>query len=222
MYLRQFADLKARLLSEQKVTPEDTPEYQTIAEQLGILRRVMKHLSEGDWTTAKARERVMHTLKYGYAESAEKYDTTVSSVKSGLSQAGDKVRALFFGVDILSLITDGRVDEAECLFELATNQHTTTQLFPAEVWNVLPEAALAQVSHEDFVQCAQMLRSVGTWSLIGRLDILSKSVLGVARYFLLSNRPEDIQTRMVLYRYINCDIDTDAMVEYFRANGIIS
>lgn len=99
-----------------------------LQKRLDALNEVLGYIKSGEWaSTKKAKERMIFTMKNGNEAAAEKYETTLSSIKVSMSQYSTTIRNII-GVDTIQLIMDGKVEEGLTQFRCRTGTLTLDTL----------------------------------------------------------------------------------------------
>lgn len=214
---KQLENLKKSILYDMGMEEEGSPEHEAVKHQLDAVNMLMRYVRDGNWAKKpETRDRIMYAIQHGYSAAAEKYDTNVASIKASVSQASERIKTVwgYPEVNILSLINDGKTEEATDLLKLCTERDTASQLFSAEVLSAFPkEYALHKVDGEEFLSSVKALRSVTTEALVGVVGAISREVFEVICYFLYANDPKCLRQTVALYRYLSLEMDTDDLAE---------
>lgn len=217
-FFKELETLKRSVLSAKKAAVEGTDEHQAQSYKLGVINRIIAYINDGDWARESARERIMYAIRQGYAAGAEKYGTSVESIKSSVYQSSEKIRSIFGypAIDILKLLEDGRHEDAEALFEIRTNA-AHCKLFPDEVMQHFPaERSIKEVDSAAFIEEVHVLRGLSVAGIESRMSAFSADVLGVIAYILFDNDPAHIQKSVALHRYFLGELDTLELEEAFN------
>ena len=99
-----------------------------LQKKLDALLELLDYVKSGDWaSTKKAKERMLYTMQNGNEAAAEKFETTLASVKVSMSQYSTTIRNIIGG-DTIQLILDGKVDEGLTQFRCRTGNLTLDTL----------------------------------------------------------------------------------------------
>lgn len=194
--------------------------------KLQILKQLYDYIEFGDWTTrSDMREKLAYTIRFGNKKAAEKYETTINSIKSTRYKASMTIKEKF-NKDILTFIdmcdnikTLGSLNESFAN-RIGVKADSVYELFPKCINENLPQTGEAMVRLETIMADCESLKSFSNKTLLKELNDMNKNVLFIINDIIRTESNARIyRLKHGLYEYFNDLIDIEQLEQIFIENG---
>jgi hypothetical protein len=152
-----------------------------------------------------------------YESCAKQYKCSVNSIKSSVHNSNVKIKEMlgYPHADILKLIKDGELDEAEYLFMYRTTKNPLSRLFPAEILTEFPVTILEckEIEEQELIKQLITLRRLTVNSLKSVMSTVSSDVLSLLSFMFNSDNPKLIHGQVMIFQYLMHGMDTTELAE---------
>ena len=206
MFLLIFKELEKDVKSLTKLinSSDSDADIDLYREQLKALKEISQYAKNGDWQSAKAKERLLYTLRNGIEKSAKHYNCAQSSINSSLTNYSTKFKKRI-GIDTVEKIMRGDVQGGLMQFYFGIGKITLNNVFVDNIMEFMPKSKHKNnIRFEDCIAELKLLRICSVAYMTNMFNRVDKSKIAHLLYLLQEN-DSDIQMRKALYNYLTSD-----------------